>query len=101
MIKMVNVTDLANATNITDIDDLIVYGSQATDGWLALIISLSFFMVLLLGFGMYKKVEGILAASFLCFILTSFFLAMQIINPIAPVLFALVALACLALMIKG
>ena len=98
---MVNVSDLANATNITNIDQLFTYGSNATDGWLALIIVASFYLILLLAFGMYKKTEGLLAASFLCFILSSFFLAMQTINPLVPVLFAVTTIITFILHIKS
>lgn len=100
MIKMVNITDLANATNITNIDQLIQYGSTATDGWLCLIITASFYLIMLLGFGMYKKTEGILAASFLTFILSTFFLAMNTINPLIPVIFGIITIIALFLQIK-
>ena len=90
---MVNFTLYAWTQNITTYDQMFTFAAQATDYWLAYFILIAVFMIFLIGMGFYKTTRGVISSLIITFLVSCFMLAMNAINPIAPIAIGLITAA--------
>ena len=92
-------TNFSNGSTINSVGALLQYGSYVTEGWFAYAFLLVIFIIVFSVGVMIDARKATLAASFVTFIFSVYFIRLSMINPVVS--FALIAIILAAVIFGG